>query len=444
MGNVRIHPAVSLRGSRTSGLFMATWGFFIGFAAVALYGPTAAYLREVMGLSGMLVGLLVAAPQLTGSLLRIPFGASVDRFGGKGPMLWLLGLSLIGMGGLVFILFTQPDMGREAYPLILMLGFLSGCGVATFSVGIPQTSYWFPKSKQGTALGAYGGIGNISPGLFTILLPFALAAWGLAGSYLAWFLFLLVGTVVYALFTRDAPYFQLRRKGADVEEAAKQARTAGQEILPKDGSPWQTLGRAAGKVETWALVILYFTSFGGFLALTAWLPTYWTTLHGLDLTTAGLLGGAGFSLLAALIRVYGGVLSERWGGERMAILSFAAVLAGALLLSTVIDFGINLAGALLIALGMGVGNAAVFKMVPKYVPDAVGGASGWVGGLGALGGFVIPPLMGLIAEGMGQIGYARGFIVYIVLAVVSLAIAFALWRRSITRAKTETKRAVAA
>lgn len=109
---------------------------------------------------------------------------------------------------------------------------------------------------------------------------------------------------------------------------------------------------------------------------------------------AGMLGGLGFSVLAALVRVFGGVISKRFGGERVAVASFLAVLVGALLLTVVTQFAVNLAGELVIALGMGIGNAAVFKMVPKYVPHAVGGASGWVGGLGALSGFVIPPILG--------------------------------------------------
>ena len=174
-----------LKGGPTAGLIMATWGFFIGFAAVSLYGPAAKYFQEQMHLGGLALGLLVAAPQLTGSLLRIPFGAWVDRVGGRLPMLTLFGLSLVGMWGLVFILMTAKTLTVAAYPIIVIFGFLSGCGVASFSVGIPQVSYWFPQSRQGTALGAYGGIGNLAPGLFTLMLPYAIAAWGLAGSYFA-------------------------------------------------------------------------------------------------------------------------------------------------------------------------------------------------------------------------------------------------------------------
>ena len=416
-----------LRGTPASGLWMGTWGFFIGFAAVSLYGPAAHYFQDSMHVSGVLLGVLVAAPQLTGSLLRIPFGAWVDKGGGRLPMITLFILSLVGMWGLVYILYTVHDLTMTVYPVILLFGFLSGCGVASFSVGIPQVSYWYPQNRQGTVLGTYGGVGNLAPGLFTLMLPFAIAAWGLAGSYLAWFVFLLVGTIIYAWFTRDAYFFQLRRHGVELEEAKQVARQCGQELFPKE-SVWQALWTAAEVQRTWGLVFLYFTSFGGFLALTAWFPTYWINLHHMDIKTAGVLGGLGFSLLAAAVRVFGGVISERFGGERVAIGSFLAVFAGALLLTLVTQFAVNLIGELIIAVGMGIGNAAVFKMVPKYVPEAVGGASGWVGGLGALGGFVIPPILGAFVDAIGPRGYARGFFVYVVLGLAATALAIAFVR----------------
>ncbi|HET6347353.1 MAG TPA: MFS transporter [Myxococcota bacterium] len=129
-------------GTPRRALALGTWGFFVGFAAVALYGPASHAFERQMGLSGFTVGLLVAAPQLTGSLLRIPFGAWVDSVGGRRPMLVLLGLSALGMAGLTSLLFFENAMSAALYPLVLFLGFLSGCGVATFSVGVPQVSYW--------------------------------------------------------------------------------------------------------------------------------------------------------------------------------------------------------------------------------------------------------------------------------------------------------------
>lgn len=424
---------LGLRGSPRQGLAMGTWGFFIGFAAVALYGPAAHAFQLSMHLSPALVGLLVAAPQLTGSLLRIPFGAWVDKSGGRLPMLTLFGMSIVGMWGLVFILVTAPNAGPAIYPLVILFGFMSGCGVASFSVGIPQVSYWFPRDRQGTVLGIYGGVGNLAPGLFTLALPFAIAALGLAGSYLAWLAFLLIGAGIYGWLAPDAPYFQLRARGESVERAQALAAEAGEELMPK-GSVWGALITAADEPSTWGLMFLYFVSFGGFLALTAWFPIYWVNLHGFSPKAAGALGGIGFSLLAALARVLGGSLSERFGGERFAVFGFTLVVLGAAGLTAATGFEINLAGELLIAIGMGFANAAVFKMVPKYVPHAVGGASGLVGGLGALGGFVIPPLLGMFAAALGIRGYTGGFFVYVVLGVAAILVAGGFVRLSHRRA----------
>ncbi len=419
-----------LKGDPKEGLIAATLGFFVGFAAVALYGPTAKEFKDVMGLSGTLLGLLVAIPQLTGSLFRIPFGAWVDKVGGKKPMLTLLSLSVIGMAGLTTLLFLYYPHGltMEMYPLILLFGALSGCGVATFSVGIPQTSYWFPQKRQGWALGTYAGLGNTAPGFFTLLIPFALAALGLPGAYSAWFLFLLAGTIVYAIIAHDAYYFQLVKKGVPRDEAIKIAKELGQELFPS-GKLVDALKISAKIGRTWALVALYFTSFGGFLALTTWFPTYWRLFHGFDIKTAGILGGVGFSLLASFIRVYGGYLSDKMGGEKTAIMSYTLVLIGAGLLTISTSFAPALIGEILIGAGMGIANAAVFKLVAKYVPEAVGGASGWVGGLGAFGGFVVPPILGAFVDAFGELGYARGFIVYVALALMSITISLILKKK---------------
>jgi NNP family nitrate/nitrite transporter-like MFS transporter len=406
---------------------MGTWGFFIGFAAVALYGPAAKFFQAQMHLSGLALGLLVAAPQLTGSLLRIPFGAWVDRAGGRIPMLTLFGLSLVGMAGLVYVLMTVETLTASVYPVVLIFGFLSGCGVASFSVGVPQVSYWFPQNRQGRSLGTYGGLGNLAPGLFTLLLPYAIAAWGLGGSYLAWLVFLVIGATIYGVFTRDAYVFQLRKQRLPEEVCRDIARKNGQELFPKK-AVWEALGIAAKDIRSWGLVALYFVSFGGFLALTVWFPVYWANMHHLDVKTAGMLGGLGFALLAAIMRVAGGVIAERFGGERTAVVSFAGVLAGALLLAVAANFTQALAGELLIAISMGIANAAVFKMVPKYVPNAVGGAAGLVGGLGATGGFILPPALGVVIDSVGSAGYAYGFYAYVVLAIAAIAVAVAFMR----------------
>ncbi len=421
---------IEISGSPQIGLIMATFGFFIGFAAVSLYGPVAKNLKEILGLSGFLMGLLVAAPNLTGSLLRIPFAAWVDKVGGKIPLSTLLILSVIGMAGLSTLLYLYyPNLEPWMYWLILLFGFLSGCGIATFSVGIAQTAYWFPENKQGMALGTYAGVGNLAPGIFGMLLPFALKSIGLTTSYIIWFGFLLIGTVIYILLAKDAPYFQLIKAGVPHDEAGKLAKELGQELIPT-GSLIDSLKNSAKHIETWALVALYFTSFGGFLALTGWFIVFWVQSYDIELRQAGLLMAFGFSLLASFIRIFGGWLADKIGGELVAIMSYTIILIGSIVvvLGSNTSFAISLTGEILMGAGMGIANGAVFKLVPKYVPHATGGAAGWVGGLGAFGGFVVPPILGLFVQNYGVLGYSKGFIVYTILAFSGIIISVLLWR----------------
>jgi len=407
-------------GTPAQGLAGATLGFFVGFAAVSLFGTTAKILKGILGLSPLDVGLLVAAPSLSGSLLRIPFSAWVDTTGGRKPFLVLLVLSIAGMAGLSFTIHTYIPgrMTASFYPLILFLGVLCGCGIAIFSVGISQVAYWYPKARHGTALGMYAGIGNLAPGVFALLLPFAFASFGLFGSYLAWLAFLAAGTALYALTGRNAWYFQLLSRGFSKEEARSAAASLGQEIFPA-GSLVDSLLQSARIWKTWALVAVYFASFGGFIALTAWLPVYWTSYYQATPVAAGALTGL-YSILTSVVRVGGGYLSDRIGGENTGLLALGTMFAGALLMSLSTTFGLSVGAEILMGTGMGVANAAVFKLVAQEVPEAVGGAAGWVGGLGAFGGFAIPPIMGTIVEIRGAGGYASGFVVFVGLAAISL------------------------
>lgn len=417
------------KGTPAQGLAGATLGFFFGFAAVSLFGPTAKSLKGILELSPLQVGFLVAAPSFSGSLLRIPFSAWVDTTGGRKPFLVLLFLSIAGMAGLFLTLhFYYPDrMPPSFYPLILFLGVLCGCGIANFSVGISQVAYWYPKARHGTALGIYAGVGNLAPGIFTFLLPFALGSMGLAGCYLAWLAFLVVGTGLYAAAGRNAWYFQLVAQGVPEEEARAASVSRGQEVFPA-GNLTESLLLSGRNWKTWALVAVYFTTFGGFIALTAWLPVYWMSFHSVTPVVAGMLAG-GYSILTSLIRVGGGYLSDSRGGEITGIMALGTMLAGALLMTLSGNFGLSVAAEVLMAIGMGVANAAVFKLVAQEVPEAVGGAAGWIGGLGAFGGFAIPPILGTIVQVRGAAGYATGFVVFICLAAGSLLLVELLRRK---------------
>ncbi|HKA01557.1 MAG TPA: MFS transporter [Candidatus Solibacter sp.] len=417
-----------VKGSPAQGLTGATLGFFIGFAAVALFGPTAAKFQQVMHLSPMAVGFLVAMPSLSGSLLRIPFSAWVDTTGGRKPFLVLLTLSVIGMAGLsAVVAFLYPErLTASYYPLLLLLAILCGCGIATFSVGISQVSYWFSKKAQGSALAVFGGVGNIAPGIFSMLIPMALGSLGLTSSYLIWLGMLVTGTILYFIVGRNSPYFQLHAQGMDAAEARREAAAHGQVLFPA-GSLKDSLAVSARVWRTWALVLIYFTTFGGFIALTAWLPTYWTANFGMTPIQAGMLTAL-YSVLTSLIRILGGVVSDklREGGENTAILALFIMLMGSLVMIGARDYQLAVPGEILLAFGMGICNAAVFKMVPQAVPRAVGGAAGWVGGLGAFGGFAIPPMLAFAVRDLGKPGYAIGFVVYLFLALLSLFMAWIL------------------
>ena len=414
---------LNLKGNPNRGLIGATLGFFIGFAAVSLYGPTSAVFKEAfVNLNPVLLALLIAAPNLSGSLLRIPFSAWVDTTGGRKPLIVLLLLSIIGMGGLYVVLAFFSDNLNQYYYLLFALGLLSGCGIATFSVGVSQASYWFPKSKQGVALGIYGGVGNLAPGIFALLIPnLALPLLGLPGSYLAWLIFLIVGTVIYIKIGQNAWYFQLVDKGINKDEAKEIAsKEYGQELFPK-GKASETLLISAKSWKTWALVFIYFTTFGGFLALTGWFPNYWMTYFGLNMKVAGLLTAL-YSILTSLTRIYGGKVADKNGGEITTIISLGIALVGAICMTFASTMTLAIIGIILLAIGMGVANAAVFKIVPNAVPEAMGGASGWIGGLGALGGFLIPPVMASFLNRSGFAGYSQGFSVFIVLIIVAIGV----------------------
>jgi nitrate/nitrite transporter NarK len=128
------------RSSPGAALFWTTMAFFGGFAGVSAFGPIVSQLKAGLGLGPMMMGLLAASPALSGSLLRIPFGAVVDRSGGKRPILILLVLAAVGIAGMTAMFRFFPDPQPSHYGVFLLCGVLCGCGIAVFSVGVPTVS----------------------------------------------------------------------------------------------------------------------------------------------------------------------------------------------------------------------------------------------------------------------------------------------------------------
>ncbi len=145
---------------------------------------------------------------------------------------------MVGLAGLTTTLFLYypEDFDKSVFPLLLLFGFLAGAGGATFSVGIPKTSYWFPSHQQGYALGVYAGVGNVGPGVFNFLIPILIGVLGLTGAYFGWLVFLMAATVMYALLASDSFYFQLRRQKIGPHEARTISGKLQQDVFPSGGT----------------------------------------------------------------------------------------------------------------------------------------------------------------------------------------------------------------
>jgi len=366
-------------------LFFSTTAFAVSFAIWGLVSALAPTFAQVYGLSAKMKSLLIAIPVLLGSLGRIPAGMLADRFGGRRVFTALLLLSAIPAAAIGF---------STSYTQLVWLGLFLGMAGTTFSVGVGFTSKWFAPEKQGTALGIYG-MGNIGQSVAVFGAPVLALSFGswrpvfylFAAVSLAW------GLVFYA-FARDA------------------ATTAKPKTLSEN------LGVLRRSPTAWVLSLFYFVTFGGFVAFSIYLPTLLRDQFGLTATDAGART-AGFVLLATLMRPIGGSLADRFGGARVLTFVFASVAALGLLMGCpwMPTFTMGALGA---AAALGLGNGAVFKLVPQYFPKETGTVTGLVGAFGGLGGFFPPLVLGVIRDATS--GYALGFIFLAVFALLCLAV----------------------
>lgn len=374
--------------NRNIQLLLATVAFAVSFAVWGMLGALAPMLRAELGLSQSQVALMVAIPVLLGAIGRLPMGIAADRFGGRSVMAALLIFSMIPAAGLAL---------SASYSALLLWGFCLGVAGTTFSVGVAFTSKWFAPEQQGTALGIFGA-GNIGQSLAVFFAPRLAEAlgswqsvpWLFGGLSLAW-------GIVFWVFARDA------RPGTP--------RTLGETVA--------ILGRAP---MAWLLSLFYFVTFGGLVAMGVYLPTLLTTRYGLALPDAGMRA-AGFVLLATLCRPIGGYLADRFGGARILAGVYTVTAVAALLLVPpgMISFTV---GALSFACAAGLGNGAVFKLVPQYFPAETGTVTGLVGAFGGLGGFFPPLVLGLLLDLTGH--YTLGFLALAATSVLCLVLSVRL------------------
>jgi NNP family nitrate/nitrite transporter-like MFS transporter len=182
------------------------------------------------------------------------------------------------------------------YETVLIAALGVGLAGGSFAVGVAYVSKWYPKEKQGTALGIFG-VGNLGSSVTNIFAPFVLVSYGWTGVAEVWGAVLLTTAIVFWFVTKDEP-----------DVVARRARGQRPPCFVQQLEPLRN-------VQVWRFSLYYFFVFGGFVALALWLPRYLIGVYGLDIKTAGILAAA-FSAPASLFRAYGGYLSDKWARGR--------------------------------------------------------------------------------------------------------------------------------
>src|SRR5215213_7188748 len=351
--------------SNTRHLALATLSFAVCFAAWGLISAFASRFREIFSLSATETALLVAVPVLLGSLARLPVGMLADRFGGR--LVFTVLMLLVAVPA-----WLVPS--AESYRTLLWIAFFLGLAGSSFPVGVGYVSRWTAAERQGSALGVYG-LGNIGQSAAVFLGPVLAAAVGWQNIYRGMAVLLVAWGIAFGLLARNAPAAARPQGIGDMVRVLTREKLA------------------------WVLALFYFLTFGGFVAFSIYLPTLLRDQFKLTPADAGFRA-AGFVVLATLLRPAGGWLADRIGGARVLSGVFLGVVPFALLLTwaSMLPFTV---GALGCAALLGLGNGAVFKLVPQYFPKETGTVTGLVGAMGGLGGFFPPLLLGFFRDRFG-------------------------------------------
>ncbi|MGE5338853.1 MAG: nitrate/nitrite transporter [Gemmatimonadota bacterium] len=395
------------QGKRISVLTMNTMAFTVNFAIWTMFSIIGIRIKSELGLNDTEFGLLVATPILTGSLIRLPLGVLTDRFGGRIVYFIQMLLVAIPTYGLAF---------AHAYWQYLVIGLFVGLAGGSFAVGIAYTSAWFPKEKQGTAMGIFGA-GNAGAAVTNLVAPLIVVAFGWRAVPQVYSVAMLVMAVLFWLFTFPDPKLEQRK-------AKKEHLSLGQQLAPLT------------EARVWRFGLAYYFVFGGFVALALWLPKYYIGEYGLNLKTAAFITMF-FTLPSGVIRALGGWISDRWGGDTVTwwvfwisivCLFFLAYPSTTLIIhgikgdvSVRIAVGVVLFTVLVFIVGLaqGIGKASVYRSLADHYPDNMGSVGGLVGVIGGLGGFSMPIIFGIAADAT-NVRSSAFMVLYAVLAGVMI------------------------
>jgi NNP family nitrate/nitrite transporter-like MFS transporter len=369
-------------GRALSVLIVSTLAFTVCFMVWMMFGVIGIPIKKQLGLNATEFGLLTATPVLTGSLIRVPLGIWTDRFGGRIVFFALMLACVIPIWLMSY---------ATVYWQFLTIGLFVGLAGGSFSVGTPYVARWFPKSRQGFAMGVFGA-GNSGAAVNKFVAPALVVAFG----------WVMVPQVYAAILLGTAILFWLFSAHDDSHVVTSKASFSSQLQALKDP-------KVLKYCQYYSIV------FGGYVALSLWMVQYYVGEFGLDIRVAALLAAC-FSLPGGVLRAIGGWLSDKYGAHSVTWwVMWVSWICLFLLSYPQTDFtvttvngprtfhiGLNVYGftGLLAALGVAwaFGKASVFKYISDDYPHNIGAISGIVGLAGGLGGFVLPILFGALMD----------------------------------------------
>jgi len=365
-------------------LAVTTWAFIVCFAVWLMFGVTGIPIRRELGLNALEFGLLTSTPVLTGALFRLPLGIWTDRFGGRIVMFLLL-------------IFCAVPVWVSSYASqlwqFLLLGLALGLVGASFAVGTPYVARFFPKERRGFAMGVFGA-GTTGAAINMFLAPVLIARYGWQSVPRFYAVALVITAAIFWILSAPDP-------GAGKSSVSLRQQLA----VLRDP-------------RVWKYCQYYSIVFGGFTALSVWMPQYFVQEYGFSIAQAALLAAC-FSLPAGVLRALGGWLADRFGAHNVTWWVLWAAWISLFLLSypqtefivhTIrgpVQFYIGLSWfvftTLLFALGLAFacGMASTFKYVGDDFPENMGIVTGIVGLAGGLGGFLLPIIFGTVLDWLG-------------------------------------------
>jgi MFS transporter, NNP family, nitrate/nitrite transporter len=361
--------------------------FDISFMIWVLVGALANAIVADFPLSSLEKGILVGTPILGGAFLRLVLGVLADRIGARRT-------AIIGMS-LTILPLLMGWLWADSFGKILIMGLLLGVAGASFAVALPLASRWYKPEQQGLALGI-AGAGNSGTSLATLFGPWLAEQYGWHAVFgLALVpLFTVLGLFVF--FAKDSP----------------------NQPPPKPLADYVAVVRLR---DTWYLCLFYAVTFGGFVGLASFLSIFFHDHYGLSPVQAGGLVTV-CVVAGSFLRPLGGYLADRIGG--ISLLTILYVIASIILLDLATSPPMIWGMVLFITLMglLGLGNGAVFQLVPQRFPKEIGVVTGLVGAAGGMGGFFLPTLLGGVHQLTGS--YGIGFFLIALTALGCIAALF--------------------